>query len=84
MQRPESLSIFLIADTVANMVRFLWGFGGGDISPRRVGLFGENLIIDAALGGAALCCVVFGMENLAGGARDAAKPDADTSVDSHV
>jgi hypothetical protein len=76
--------IFLIADTVANMVRFLWVLAAVIFLLAGVGLFGENLIIGAALGGAALCCVVFGMVNLGGGARDAAKPDADTSVDSHV
>ena len=73
-----------IADTVANMVRFFWVLAAVIFLLAGVGLFGENLIIGAALGGAALCCVVFGMVNLGGGARDAAKPDADTSVDSHV
>ena len=72
------------ADTVANMVRFFWVLAAVIFLLAGVGLFGENLIIGAALGGAALCCVVFGMVNLGGGARDAAKPDADTSVDSHV
>ena len=75
---------FLSADTVANMVRFFWVLAAVIFLLAGVGLFGENLIIGAALGGAALCCVVFGMVNLGGGARDAAKPDADTSVDSHV
>jgi len=90
MQRPESCPFFLSADTVANvdtvanMVRFFWVLAAVIFLLAGVGLFGENLIIGAALGGAALCCVVFGMVNLGGGARDAAKPDADTSVDSHV
>ncbi len=66
------------------MVRFLWVLAAVIFLLAGVGLFGENLIIGAALCGAALGCVVFGMENLGGGARDAAKPDADTSVDSHV
>ena len=84
MQRPESLFIFLMVDTVVSMVRFLWFLAAVIFLLSSVGLFGGNLIIGAALCGAALCCAVFGMENLGGGARDAAKSDADTSIDSHV
>ena len=47
---------------VKMMVRFLWLFAAIVFLLAGVGLFGQNLIIAAAFGGAAVACVVFGME----------------------